>query len=334
MKRCLSILLLSAGLCATTAVLAQSTDVALAEALYREGRSLMDAKRYDEACQKFAESQRLDPATGTLLNLASCNEARGKTATAWVQFNEALLSARRDQRDDRVRFATERIAVLEPKLSRLEIVVPSEAKLEGLDVRIDGTQIGPAVYGVASPIDPGKHTVSATAPGYRSWSVDVELGANADSKTVTVPALQALPKSERGPDAGQPGSAPGGPDGGPDRLVTERPVPTSVYVLGATTAALAIGAVVTGSFYLDRKATYNELNQPESGASDQAREDARDTARLWGTANVVLAGAALVGAAGTIYLYVTRPEVTTRAASVSPWVSGDGAGVAFSAPLF
>ena len=44
--------------------------------------------------------------------------------------------------------------------------------------------------------------------------------------------------------------------------------------------------------------------------------------------------ATLVGAAGTIYLYVTRPEVTKRAATVSPWVSTDGAGVAISAPLF
>src|SRR5688572_18915059 len=43
---------------------ASGTEVALAEALYQEARELFAAADYAAACPKFAESYRLDPATG------------------------------------------------------------------------------------------------------------------------------------------------------------------------------------------------------------------------------------------------------------------------------
>ena len=50
-----------------TSLLAQSSNAALAESLYQEGKRLMGEKKYAEACPKFAESQKLDPATGTFV---------------------------------------------------------------------------------------------------------------------------------------------------------------------------------------------------------------------------------------------------------------------------
>src|SRR5689334_18204741 len=92
------------------------TDRGLAQSLFDDGKNLMKAKRYAEACPKLEESQRLDPSGGTLLNVALCHELEGKLATAWSDFKGALSLAKKDGRNDRIKAATEHIAALEPKL--------------------------------------------------------------------------------------------------------------------------------------------------------------------------------------------------------------------------
>ena len=81
------------------------TDRQIAQSLFDEGRILLEADRPREACPKFAESQRLDPGGGTLLNLALCLELSGKTGSAWARYQEARAIAARDGRKDREEFA-------------------------------------------------------------------------------------------------------------------------------------------------------------------------------------------------------------------------------------
>src|SRR5262249_17506611 len=65
-------------------------DIARADALFREAPTLVQKGQLSEACAKYAESQRLDPANGTLLNLALCNEKQGRHAAAYRQLQELL----------------------------------------------------------------------------------------------------------------------------------------------------------------------------------------------------------------------------------------------------
>src|SRR6478735_2027984 len=93
-----------------------AADRVLAAALFRDGKALMDRGELAEACTKLAESQRLDPGGGTILNLALCHEKQQRLATAWAEFIEALGLAKRDGRAARVQFAQEHIEALEPRL--------------------------------------------------------------------------------------------------------------------------------------------------------------------------------------------------------------------------
>ena len=72
-----------------------NTPQARAEALFDEGVTLLDAKSFAAACARFEESQKLDPAPGTLFNLATCEEGQAHFGTAARRWREgaALLPA-------------------------------------------------------------------------------------------------------------------------------------------------------------------------------------------------------------------------------------------------
>lgn len=185
---------------------AQAQNVTSAEALFGEGRKLMDAGKFAEACPKFEASQRLDPGVGTLLNLAECYEKTGRTASAWAQFRAAIPAARAADSKEREELARQRSDALEPTLSKLTITLAPEASgTSGVQVRRDGAAVDAAELGSAIPVDPGKHVIEVTAPGKQPWSKTVAVGANAAQLSVTVPAL-----ADASSTTGTPGPTTGG----------------------------------------------------------------------------------------------------------------------------
>jgi hypothetical protein len=288
-----------------TVALADSSpaDQAAAQELFDQGRRLADEGRYAEACAKFEASQRLDPGAGTLLNLATCNQRIGKVATAWTQFNEALSLAIRDGRRDRISFAREHIAVVEPQLPRLTVHVRSQ-DIEGVSISIDGAPLGKAAWGVAAPIDPGNHVVAASAPGRLPFKTAVELAA-AETKSVDVPALAADPnaaaKTEEPTSIEQTTS--------PVRANPARRIAGEIAI-GAGVLALGAGAyfgVRTMSIWSDANA--NCPNDMCSQRGEQLTQDARSAARA---ADVAIGiGIAALGAGAVLIL-------TSAGASSSP----------------
>jgi hypothetical protein len=192
--------ILIAALALAPAARAQSSsDQAAAEALFKQGRDLMASGQYAEACPKLAESERLDPAPGTLLNLATCYERNGQVASAWVTFKEAATAARKADQTERARLATEKAAALEPSLPTLTIVVPPASDVPDLEVRRDGEVVGRAEWGAPIPLDPGPHAIEARAAGRLPWQGQAPALGVGTKASVEVPPLAMLPEGQGAP---------------------------------------------------------------------------------------------------------------------------------------
>jgi hypothetical protein len=132
---------------------AQETAEQRGQRLFEEGRSLMDAGRAREACPKFAESDRLDPGGGTVMNLAVCYEETGRFVAARAAFQDGLERSLRQHRKDREDIAREHLAAIEKRVATIVIVGRTSAR-----ARVDGVWID-AEPGGRIFVDPGAHVV-------------------------------------------------------------------------------------------------------------------------------------------------------------------------------
>lgn len=161
---------------------ASKEDVAKADKLFSEAQVLVQKGQYAEGCKKFAESQKLDPANGTLINLALCHEKEGKVATAYRELQEllALMSNSKNPDDkERGRVANERLKVLDKKLPRVSFDVSALPK--DVTITLDGEKVNDP--SIPTMVDPGSHTVDATASGKKPGTATFEVR---DAGTINV----------------------------------------------------------------------------------------------------------------------------------------------------
>jgi hypothetical protein len=260
-----------------------------------------------EACPKFEESQRLDPGSGTLLNLARCYEVSGRVASAWNVYLEAAAAAQASGNKAREKEARSRADALRPKLTRLVIDVPNEVRtIAGLEILRDGDRVGTAQWGVAIPADAGEHSIEARAPGRAAWKTSVTLRDPGQSVSVTVPPLAPAQAEVAG--APVPAAEP----------VKEAPPPARKGSLGTqrTLALVAAGVGVVGVgigtvFGLRSKSQHDIAEEHCTGSVCDTQEgvDAGNEAYSAGTISTVGMIVGVAGLAGGAALWFTaKPE--------------------------
>lgn len=263
----------------------------VAQALFEDGKRLMSEGNTSAACAKFAESQRLDPAGGTLMNLAACHMKEGKTASAWAEFKDALAEANRQGRTERSEEAARRIAELTPQLARIEVVVDG-ARAKDMRVTLDDVVIGPASWNIPVPVDPGSHELRASAPGYAAVSVRRQFAAAATERVV-LPPLAPAPVAEGGAEA------PEAPE-----ARAKRPLVAAFVTGGVALASLGVG-IAFGIRAADLKSSSNGYCTSAGCTSDGATLLRDANVSAW-VANVTI-GVAVAGAVVAAILFAIKP---------------------------
>jgi hypothetical protein len=280
---------------------AQARDPIAAEALFRRGREAMEAKRYDHALPWFVESQRLDPAAGTLMNVATCEEKLGRVASAWQHWKEAIDAL--EPGDDRIALARSRLEALERKLPRLGIALTS-GRDQGARVFRDDIELGPTTQGVPLPVDAGSHIVTVHMAGHREERIVVRVGEG-EQKQLEVHA---------GPVDASPH------DGRKNATTWPR---TLGWVMAGTGVAGVGTAAVTGLLLLDRKSTV-DADCPNKACDTQEGLDAVAAARTLSTVNTAAWIAGGVGLGLGAYLLISTAPRGRGTTAVAPSVSHDG----------
>jgi hypothetical protein len=304
---------------------AYAGDATLAEALFQDGKKLMEAHDFAHACPKFKASYDADPATGTLFALASCQEDLGQLATAWTNYMDVAERSKQEGRLDRAQAASDQATLLAPRLDKITIRVAAEtAALPGFVVKRNGVPMAAAAWDTPIPVDPGVQEVEATATGKEPFHQIIKFGPQGDQQVVEIVFQDSVP------DRILPPVAPSGES-------TSRPPyrPIGYVVGGVGVAALAAGTVFgLRAKKLDADSTKHG-DCDASGCDPKGLDLNHDARRAGNVSTAFFIGGGVFLAAGITLVIVGAPSSSESLASLTltPSFASDGGSLTLAGRL-
>lgn len=302
---------------------AQAAGESQADALFKEGRSLFLAGNFSAACPKFAESLKLDPAPGTLMNLAECETKIGKLVGAKEHFQ--LAASGFPKADKRRQICADRASELDGRIAHLSVKL-SDSAPAGSAVRRGDTTLAASDLGVSVATDPGELTFVVTAPGRRDKTTTLTL-KDGETQALTLEVGEELPKDTANASSGATGSiyaaGSGGEGGGTLR--------TAGIVVGALGLASVAAGVVTGVLSMGYAQTVHQ-HCDLNNACDPTGLDAASSGNVTAPVSTItlIAGGVLVATGITLFVIGKPGKKEAPRASLVPLVTPQGAHATFA----
>jgi hypothetical protein len=317
-----TILALSVLMAVPTAANAQPRDAAAADALFRAGRAAADRGDFATARTKFSQSQRLDPAPGTLFNIADCEEKLGLVASAWEHFVTATQQL--PPGDDRIAWARRRIEALGRRVPHLKVTLSPAAPPDAKVTR-DGIEVRAATLGTAVSVDPGTHELVLVAPGHERVTTSVTLREAEMKEVVLEPGPEgATPSANESQEQAGSGETPA-TGASPSSSGTDLHGTLGFALGGAGLAGFAISAV-TGIMAFGSASTF-KANCDANGACNAQGMAAASQGKTLTTLSTVSFVVGLAGVGAGAYFILTRDKVGRPSTALLPAAGAQGGGV-------
>jgi tetratricopeptide (TPR) repeat protein len=294
---------------------------ARAQLAFEEARSLLRAKRFAEACEKFEESHALEPALGTLINWATCLELQGRLATAMLTYQRVIATAQLTGDESRKAIAESRIHRLEPSLSTIEIQVPSNLVGRILTIKLDGSEVPNEKFGQPLPVDGGEHQIRIELDGQLPTTSSVRVAPRHEHAVYLVPSLLATSSASTAPEgttARVPVEGRLWLSQGEVKVIRANPV---LQTTGGILAGLGAAALAVGGYYGVSAYRLNERSKDRGCDSDNqctatSLETRRDAIRAGNVATLAFLAGGVLASSGTVLYLLGRPRVDGARLSV------------------
>lgn len=273
-----------------------------ADALFNEGRELLEKGRYADACAKLRESQQLAPAIGTLLNLGYCWEQLGRMKSAMEAYGEAEVIAASAADNKRIAVAKERYAAAEKKAPKLVVRIAPQSTPD-LAITRNGIAMVKSDFDRPVPVDPEDYVIVANAPGYQPWRGAVIVRGDGATTTLFVPVLASMSAV---------GAAPVAP--GTTTFTTKRVLGLALGGAGLVALGASLGSAMGAKSRFDDSAGHcDDRGCDPTGVAIQ------DGASTQGNIATFVFAVGLAAIGGGIYLWITgAPKSPDASTAVTP----------------
>jgi hypothetical protein len=316
-----------------------------ARTLATEGAQAFNEGRFKDAVDLFTKAESLMHAPPHLLFTARAHAKLGQ----FVKAREAYLKIVKEQlapnapqafRDAQAAADEERKQV-EPHIGRLTIKVEGAEGAKDLVVAVDGQPLPSVLLGVPQPTDPGDHTVTATATGFKAAPVTASL-KDAGQAAVTVkmtvdesappPAAPAAAPPSAPVAATAPSGAPPSDSGSGNGLRIGSYVGFGVGAVGVALGTVFVLKSSSKRKDADKAATaldaqcgkLCDAESPEAKNVASLDDDAR-SAKTLGIVGYVVGGLGV--AAGVTLFVLSNQKDDAKSAFIAPYIGLGAVGV-------
>jgi hypothetical protein len=305
---------------ATSVASAQSEgDKNQARALGQEGQVALDAKDYKTAEDKFRRAYALYPNAPSLaLGLARALAANGKVVAAEETYNKIIRDgapAGNQVFAKAVDDAKAEIGAVSARVAYATINVtgPDTSKLT-----LDGQPLAWAAVGARRAVDPGEHTLSATADGYKPAESKFKVDSGKDT---TVSLTMEKDASAVTPPPGGTTTPPPGGDTTPQVSTKGGSMNKTLgfVALGVGGVGLAVGAI-TGILAIGKHGDLKDKCTLPNNTCPSDQQDTLDSYHSMGTISTIGFIVGLVGVGAGTVLILTAPKEGTQTAYISPYI--------------